>query len=111
MHFIFLLLSRNKERQKSREEKLLKYLETGVWPGMKVKKRKTPTVPWSESQQRKLNRKERKKRKKEVKWRKIEEGKIKKKKRKNPLSEQEIQELMYDVALLKKHRKQKVKCK
>lgn len=98
----------NKERQKSREEKLLKYLETGVWPGMKVKKRKTPTVPWSESQQRKLNRKERKKRKKEVKWRKIEEGKIKKKKRKNPLSEQEIQELMYDVALLKKHRKQKI---
>lgn len=39
---------------------------------------------------------------------KIEAGKVKKKKRKNVISEQEMEELMKDIALLKKFKKRKV---
>ncbi|XKL64320.1 hypothetical protein PGB90_004406 [Kerria lacca] len=97
----------NEKREKLREGKLEHYRETGVWPGAK-KKRQKQTIPWSDIKQRKLDRQERKKIKKEKRMQKIEAGKVKKKKRKNVISEQEMEELMKDIALLKKFKKRKI---
>lgn len=72
-------------------------------------KRQKQTVPWAESRQKKLDRQEKKKRRKELKNKKIAEGIAKTKKRKNKFSHEEMDELMKDVALLRRHKKRKVR--
>lgn len=109
--FIFHLIPdvhRNEGKEKTREEKLQTYQETGVWPGLKKKQRRKPTIPWADSKQKKIDRKERRQKRKEIRKQKVEEGVVKKRKRKNEMSQADLDELLKDVNLLKKHKKKKV---
>ena len=99
---------RNEGKEKNREEKLQTYQETGVWPGLKKKQRKKQTIPWEESKQKKLDRRERRQKRKEIRKQKTEDG-VKKRKRKNRMTEEDMDELMKDITLLKKHKKKKVR--
>jgi hypothetical protein len=64
--YVVLLLCccRNKDREKNRIHKLQQFKETGVWPSATKEKRKMPTIPWSETKERKQNRKVRRERRK-----------------------------------------------
>lgn len=99
---------RNEGKEKNREEKLQTYQETGVWPGLKKKQRRKQTIPWAESKQKKVDRKERKEKRKEIRKQKLEQG-VKKRKRKNEMSQEDLDELLKDINLLKKHKKKKVR--
>uniref|UniRef100_A0A0V0GAM7 ATP-dependent RNA helicase n=1 Tax=Triatoma dimidiata TaxID=72491 RepID=A0A0V0GAM7_TRIDM len=97
-----------KDRQKeaSRINKLKIFRETGVWPGMKMKKKKQ-TVPWSLSIQARQERKDRRKKKREYREKKINEGKTKTKKKRKKVTEEQWKELEENIAFLKKVKKNK----
>lgn len=88
---------RDKTREKIRQEKLVAYKETGVWPGSKAPVKKKEA--WSEKKADKVRRKE----KKQVKM----EQKLKRKKRPT-VDEDDWNELARDARLLKKFKKKKV---
>lgn len=76
---------------------------------MKKKQRKKQTIPWEESKQKKIDRKERRQKRKEIRKQKVEQGVVKKRKRKNTMSQEDLDDLMKDINLLKKYKKKKVR--
>lgn len=103
---INLLAYSDKQKEKSRLEKLKVFQNTGVWP--KTQKRKCKqTKPWSETKKRKIEKQENRKRRKEKKLKqKMSANMTKKQKRK--INEQDIEDLAKDIALIKKLKKKKI---
>ncbi|XP_073999366.1 ATP-dependent RNA helicase DDX55 [Rhodnius prolixus] len=97
---------KDKQKEASRISKLKIFRETGVWPGMKMKK-KRQTVPWSLSIQARQERKDKRKKKREYREKKIVEGKTKTKKRRKKITEEQWKELEENIAFLKKAKKNK----
>lgn len=96
----------DKQKEKSRLEKLKIFRDTGIWPKIHKNKRKQ-TEPWSEAKKKKLERQENRKRRKEKKLKqKMLVNSAKKQKRK--INEQDIEDLAKDIALIKKLKKKKV---
>lgn len=94
-------------REKIRLQKLEHYKNTGVWPGQKQVLFKKPTEAWSLTKQKKEERKNKRLKRKEKKQKLANSGNPKKKKRKR-ISDEDLEELKRDVALLKKHKKKKI---
>ncbi|XP_060817298.1 probable ATP-dependent RNA helicase DDX55 homolog isoform X3 [Bombus pascuorum] len=96
----------DKQKEKSRLEKLKIFRDTGVWP--KVQKRKCKqTEPWSENKKKKMEKQQNRKKRKEKKMKqKMSENSTKKRKRK--INEQDIKDLAKDIALIKKLKKKKI---
>ncbi|KAG7162788.1 ATP-dependent RNA helicase DDX55-like [Homarus americanus] len=86
---------KDKQKEKSRQQKLSTYRETGQWPGMKPFTPKT--VSWSD-----------KKDKKAKKKKKIEK---KMKKRSHQFTQEELDDLEEDIRMVKKLKKGKIKDK
>ncbi|XP_016920140.1 probable ATP-dependent RNA helicase DDX55 homolog [Apis cerana] len=96
----------DKQKEKSRLEKLKIFRDTGIWPKIHKNKRKQ-TEPWSEAKKKKLERQENRKRRKEKKLKqKMLVNSAKKQKRK--INEQDIEDLAKDIALIKKLKKKKI---
>lgn len=103
----------DKQKEAVRLEKLVSYKETGVWPGLKRKLHQKPTESWSKTKQLKDEKKDRKKKRKEAKVLKRLNDKEtavpkKQRRRKGGLSEQDMAELVRDIAVLKKFKKKKL---
>lgn len=101
---------KNKQRESVRLEKLKEYQSTGVWPKKKSEMRCKKTVPWSDANEKKLTNREKRKLKNANKKRAINAGeaKIVNKRKKGPTDE-DIEELEKDIALMKKLKKKKVR--
>ncbi|XP_034827916.1 probable ATP-dependent RNA helicase DDX55 homolog [Maniola hyperantus] len=95
---------RDKQKEASRLQKLDEYKKTGVWP-TKKKKKMAQTQPWEQAKQNKVERKEKRKKRKELKKKNNEEGKGKKRR---AVTQEELDELAADVALIKKLKKRKI---
>ncbi|XP_018565596.1 probable ATP-dependent RNA helicase DDX55 homolog [Anoplophora glabripennis] len=98
---------KDKTREKIRKQKLEQYQKTGVWPGHKQKFIRKPSEPWSITKQKKEDRKEKKLKRKQSKQAKLAKNEPLKKKRKG-ISDEDLEELKKDVALLKKLKKKKI---
>ncbi|KAK0157170.1 hypothetical protein PV327_011349 [Microctonus hyperodae] len=94
---------KNKQREQVRLNKLQIYRETGVWPS-KTKKRLKPTESWSEAKKKKIDRRETKK----TKGKTVVNGMQSVKKKRNKLTQEDIDELAKDIALIKKLKKKKI---
>ncbi|KRT80004.1 helicase, partial [Oryctes borbonicus] len=102
---------KDKNKESARQLKLKQYQNTGVWPGIKQKNRPKmkSTEPWSKSKQKKEEKKEKRlKRKKGNEAKAACDEPVKKKKRKGKVSQEDIDELSKDIALLKKLKKKKI---
>lgn len=93
---------KDKQKEQNRLQKLKEYEKTGVWPSKK-KKKKVQSQPWEQTKQIKEERKNRKRKRKENK---IKEGS--KEKKRKLVTQEEIEELAADVALIKKLKKRKI---
>ncbi|XP_063368865.1 probable ATP-dependent RNA helicase DDX55 homolog [Cydia amplana] len=91
----------DKQKETSRLQKLQEYRKTGVWPNKK-KKKMVKTQPWEQAKQNKEDKKERRQKRKAVK----QEGKKGKKRR--AVTQEELDELAADVALMKRLKKRKI---
>ncbi|XP_045454031.1 probable ATP-dependent RNA helicase DDX55 homolog [Melitaea cinxia] len=96
---------KDKQKEASRLQKLEEYKKTGMWPSKK-KKKMTKTQPWEQTKQNKLEHKEKRKKRKELKKKLKEEGKSGKKRK--AVTQEELDELAADVALIKKLKKRKI---
>ncbi|KAJ0173338.1 hypothetical protein K1T71_011514 [Dendrolimus kikuchii] len=94
---------KDKQKEVSRLQKLEEYRKSGVWPSKK-KKKMAQTQPWEQAKNNKEEKKQRKKKRKELKQK---EGDKKGKKRK-AVTQEELDELAADVALIKKLKKRKI---
>ncbi|CAK1590026.1 unnamed protein product [Parnassius mnemosyne] len=94
---------KDKQKEASRLQKLEEYKNTGVWP-TKKKKKMVQSQPWQQTKQNKEERKQRKRKRKE--FQKNAEGKRSKKRR--TVTQEELDELAADVALIKKLKKRKI---
>lgn len=83
----------------SRQKKFVEYKETGQWPGKK--KRQVKTVSWVKSKELKANKEDHKSVKKQ-------ELRERKKRKRIEVSQDDMQELEKDIALMKKFKKNKV---
>ncbi|KAI8441861.1 hypothetical protein MSG28_005545 [Choristoneura fumiferana] len=92
---------KDKQKETSRLQKLEEYRKSGVWP-TKKRKKMAQSQPWEQAKQNKVEKKQRKKKRKEVK----QEGKRGKKRR--AVTQEELDELAADVALMKKLKKRKI---
>ncbi|KAI4454861.1 rna helicase [Holotrichia oblita] len=102
---------KDKDREAARQLKLKQYENTGIWPGHKQKNkpRMKSSEPWSKTKQKKEEKKEKRLKRKRGKDAKISKNEpVKKKKRKNPISQEDMEELSRDIALLKKLKKKKI---
>ncbi len=101
-----ILLLRDKQKEKSRQEKLRVYRETGVWPGFKPKLETSKA--WSDKCDKRNRRDLRKKRKelKELK-RKQQQGQD----AQDNNDDEELEELEQDYRMLKRLKRGKVKSK
>ncbi|CAH2052597.1 unnamed protein product, partial [Iphiclides podalirius] len=98
-----LIPYKDKQKEASRLQKLEEYKKTGVWPSKK-KKKMVQSQPWRQAKQNKEERRERKKKRKETQ--KNAEGK--RGKRRRAVTQEELDELAADVALMKKLKKRKI---
>lgn len=98
---------KDKQRENVRIQKLAVYKETGKWPGMKHAPKKQ-NESWSKAKQNLQERKERKVKRKLLKEAKKAKDEPLKKRRRKGISEEDLQELAKDVALLKKLKKKKI---
>lgn len=96
----------DKQKEKSRLEKLKVFQESGIWPTTYKRKRKQ-TESWSEVKKRKLEKQENRKKRKEKKMKQTV-ATDEKKRQKRKFDEQDIEELAKDIALIKKLKKKKV---
>ncbi|XP_045503695.1 probable ATP-dependent RNA helicase DDX55 homolog [Colias croceus] len=96
---------RDKQKETSRLQKLEEFKKTGIWPSKK-KKKMTKTQPWEQAKQNKEEKKEKRKKRKETKQKMIAEGK--KTKKRKTVTQEELDELAADVALIKKLKKRKI---
>lgn len=98
------------QREKIRREKLKTYQETGVWPKSQQASKKSlcrQTESWSLSKQRKLETKS-KREKRKIKKQQQQNAGAKKSKRKRNLTQEDIDELAKDIALIKKLKRKKI---
>ncbi|XP_059054807.1 probable ATP-dependent RNA helicase DDX55 homolog [Achroia grisella] len=96
---------KDKQKEMSRLQKLQEYKKTGVWPSKK-KKKMVKTQPWEQAKQNKEDKKQRRKKRKELKQKESAEGK--KGKKRKAVTQEELDELAADVALIKKLKKRKI---
>ncbi|KAM3957849.1 putative ATP-dependent RNA helicase DDX55 homolog [Aphomia sociella] len=96
---------KDKQKEVSRLQKLQEYKKTGVWPSKK-KKKMMQSQPWEQAKQNKEERKQRRKKRKELKQKEGAEGK--KGKKRKAVTQEELDELAADVALMKKLKKRKI---
>ncbi|CAH0549129.1 unnamed protein product [Brassicogethes aeneus] len=99
---------KDKLRETIRKQKLEEYKVTGAWPGHKAKFIKKPTEPWSKTKQTKEERKEKRKKRKALKKAKLASNEAPKSKKRKGISDEDLEELKKDVALLKKFKKKKI---
>ncbi|KAJ4445393.1 hypothetical protein ANN_07198, partial [Periplaneta americana] len=102
---------KDSQREQVRQSKLKVYKETGVWPkSQQAAKRPSckQTEPWALSKQRKLEKKDKRDKRKAKKKQQLEAG-VPKRKRKKCISQEDIDELAKDIALIKKLKKKKVR--
>ncbi|KAJ8910503.1 hypothetical protein NQ315_012350 [Exocentrus adspersus] len=99
---------KDKVREKIRKQKLEQFKQTGVWPGHKQKFVKKPSEPWSIAKQKKEGRKEKRLKRKQAKEAKLARNEPVKRKKRKGISEEDLEELKKDVALLKKLKKKKI---
>ncbi|KAG5896651.1 hypothetical protein JTB14_021297 [Gonioctena quinquepunctata] len=99
---------KDKIREKIRLQKLEQYKTTGLWPGHKHKFVKKPTEPWSITKHKKDGRKEKRLKRKQMKQAKSINNEPAKKKKRKGISDEDMEELKRDVALLKKLKKNKI---
>ncbi|ENN71750.1 hypothetical protein HUJ04_001310 [Dendroctonus ponderosae] len=97
---------KDKQREAMRKKKLGEFQSTGVWPGKKTKHIKKDTEAWSIAKQNKETRKEKRSKRKQAKEAAKNAGKGKK--RKGGITEEDLEELKKDIALLKKFKKKKI---
>lgn len=97
----------NKQRESHRMEKLTKYRNTGVWPS-NHKRKQRQTEAWSETKKKKLEKQEKRSKRKEKKKLKLQLSAASGKKRKKRISEEDLEELAKDIALMKKFKRKKV---
>lgn len=97
---------KDKQREAARMEKLNKYKQSGVWPGHRMRKKQTEA--WSEARKSKLEKREKRAHKKELKKKMAGTNVPKKRKSKRP-TEEDLEDLAKDVALMKKLKKKKVR--
>ncbi|KAJ8710987.1 hypothetical protein PYW07_008229 [Mythimna separata] len=95
---------KDKQKEVSRLQKLSEYKKTGVWPSKK-KKKMMQSEPWEQAKQNKEERKLKRKKRKELKKNDPESGKKKKRK---AVTQEELNELAADIALMKKLKKRKI---
>ncbi|CAB3245567.1 unnamed protein product [Arctia plantaginis] len=95
----------DKQKEKSRLQKLEEYKKTGVWPSKK-KKKMMQTQSWEQAKQNKEDRKLKRKKRKEWKAQNSTEGG--KKKKRKAVTQEELNELAADIALMKKLKKRKI---
>lgn len=95
----------NKQRELHRIKKLIKYQNTGVWPG-KCKRKQKQTESWSESKKKHHERQEKRNKRKQQK--KLEQHSASAKKKRKLIDEESLAELAKDIALIKKFKKKKV---
>ncbi|XP_052757694.1 probable ATP-dependent RNA helicase DDX55 homolog [Galleria mellonella] len=96
---------KDKQKEASRLQKLQEYKKTGVWPSKK-KKKMAQSQPWEQAKQNKEDKKQRRKKRKELKQKVGAEGK--KGKKRKAITQEELDELAADVALMKKLKKGKI---
>ncbi|XP_029031914.2 probable ATP-dependent RNA helicase DDX55 homolog [Osmia bicornis bicornis] len=96
----------DKQKEKSRLEKLKVFQESGIWPTTYKRKRKQ-TESWSEVKKKKLEKLENRKKRKEKKMKQTITT-DEKKRQKRKFDEQDIEELAKDIALIKKLKKKKI---
>ncbi|XP_059478620.1 ATP-dependent RNA helicase DDX55 [Neocloeon triangulifer] len=90
---------RNSEKEASRKRKFEEYQETGQWPGKK--KRKVQTVSWAKSKELRAT-------KDDIKSKRKRELREQKKRKKVKVSQDDMEELAKDIALIKKFKKKKI---
>ncbi|XP_020293253.1 probable ATP-dependent RNA helicase DDX55 homolog [Pseudomyrmex gracilis] len=95
----------NKQRELHRIKKLIKYQNTGVWPG-KCKRKQKQTESWSESKKKHHERQEKRNKRKQQK--KLEQHSASAKKKRKLIDEESLAELAKDIALIKKFKKKKI---
>lgn len=93
---------KDKQKETSRLQKLEEYKKTGVWPSKK-KKKMMKSQPWEQAKQNKEDRKLKRKKRKELKAQNNAEGG--KKKKRKAVTQEELNELAADIALMKKLKK------
>ncbi|OWR54886.1 ATP-dependent RNA helicase DDX55 [Danaus plexippus plexippus] len=96
---------KDKQKEQSRLQKLEEYKKTGMWPSKK-KKKMSQSKPWEQTKQNKLEKQDKRKKRKELKKKLNEEGK--KGKKRKTVTQEELDELAADVALIKKLKKRKI---
>lgn len=102
---------KNKQQEASRLEKLEIYNETGKWPKKgrtRPKKSLKQTTPWSQTKEQKSERQEKRQIRKEYRTKKQNEGKVRSKRKRNKLSDEDMEELAKDIALLRQLKKKKI---
>lgn len=105
-------MCRDCQRERIRQEKLKIYRETGVWPKTQQGSKRISckqTEPWSLSKQRKIERKNKRDTRKLRKQQQQDSGVYTKHKRKRNVSQEDIDELAKDIALIKKLKRKKVR--
>lgn len=95
---------RDKQKEASRLQKLEEYKKNGVWP-TKKRKKMMKSQPWEQTKQNKEEKKQRRKKRKEVKQK---DGDGKKGKKRKAVTQEELDELAADIALIKKLKKRKI---
>nr|XP_022899752.1 probable ATP-dependent RNA helicase DDX55 homolog [Onthophagus taurus] len=105
-----LIPYKDKQKESVRLKKLEQFKSTGVWPDAKKKPKRSlnPTEAWSKTKQKKEDRKLKRNKRKLGKEAKLARNEPLKKKRKKKMSEDDLLELMEDVAVLKKLKKKKI---
>ncbi|XP_063230648.1 ATP-dependent RNA helicase DDX55 [Bacillus rossius redtenbacheri] len=98
------------QKESSRLRKLREYRQTGVWPGRSRAAAGGATQPWALAQERRLAQKARRNKRRTGKQRLKEAGAQPPRRKKKPrtLSKDEMEELVRDVALIKKLKMKKV---
>jgi ATP-dependent RNA helicase DDX55/SPB4 len=103
-----LISYKNKQRESVRLEKLKAYQSTGIWPGKKLKRCKS-TEAWSESKKNKSEKQcKKKKRKEKQSKQEVNNAEKKRRKRNHVITEEDLQDLAKDIALIKKLKRKKV---
>lgn len=101
---------KNKQKQQAYQKKQEIYQETGEWPGKKIVKRSSES--WADAKKkrefRKDNRKKRQDTKKVINEQKASGALVVSRKRKNKYTQEDLDDLVKDIAAIKKFKKNKI---
>ncbi|XP_018308872.1 probable ATP-dependent RNA helicase DDX55 homolog [Mycetomoellerius zeteki] len=98
----------HKQRELRRIKRLNEYRNTGVWTNNQNRCKQKRAESWSETKKRKLERREKRSKRKERKELKQQFLTISNKKKRKRISEEDVEQLAKDVALIKKFKKKKI---